>query len=198
MGRSWRAGLLAVAVTAVGVLSSVAATAAPGDVLSGREPAAAAAQAAPAQAVPKLPSATSTSAPADALAVSPPPAPPPPVLAAGTPCLVTARACIRLSTNQAWLIAGNGILYGPVPITHGRPGWRTPPGTFTVTFKSRLHLSTLFDNAPMPNSVFFNGGIAFHAGSLQVPSHGCVHLSNAASLVFYDRLNRGDVVQVVA
>lgn len=60
-----------------------------------------------------------------------------------------------------------------------------------------MHYSTLFDNAPMPNSVFFNGGIAFHAGSLRVTSHGCIHLSNAASLVFYEALNRGDVVQVV-
>jgi len=119
------------------------------------------------------------------------------VFATGTPCLVSARACIKLSTNQAWLIAGNGIFYGPVPITHGRAGWRTPPGTFRVGVKAKMHYSTLFDNASMPNSVFFNGGIAFHAGSLRVTSHGCIHLSNAASLVFYEALNRGDVVQVV-
>ncbi|MCW2632787.1 MAG: ErfK/YbiS/YcfS/YnhG family protein [Pseudonocardia sp.] len=196
MAHSWRAGMLAIAVAAVGVMSTVAATASPGDALAAPA-AAAAAPAAPAAApaaLPKLPSATITSAPAAALAVSAPSAP---VLAAGTPCLVTAKACIKLSTNQAWLIANNGILYGPVPITHGRPGWTTPPGTFHVTFKSKMHYSTLFNNAPMPNSVFFNGGIAFHDGSLQVQSHGCVHLSTAASLVFYNTLNPGDVVQVV-
>lgn len=197
MAYSWRAAALAVAIATVGVASSVAATASPVGGPSQQAPAAATAPAAEPAAMPKLLPATATVAPAVALAVSPPSAPPPPVLAAGTPCLVTARACIKLSTNQAWLVAGNGIGYGPVPITSGRPGWRTPPGTFYVQFKSRLHLSTIFNNAPMPNSVFFNGGIAFHAGSLRVPSHGCIHLSNAASLVFFNTLNRGDVVQVV-
>jgi len=196
MAYSWRALALAVAVTAVGVTSSVAATASPGDAQAQTQQPAAAAPA-PAPAAPQLPAAIQTSAPAAALAVSPPSAPPPPVFATGTPCLVSARACIKLSTNQAWLIAGNGIFYGPVPITHGRAGWRTPPGTFCVGVKAKMHYSTLFDNASMPNSVFFNGGIAFHAGSLRVTSHGCIHLSNAASLVFYEALNRGDVVQVV-
>ena len=49
----------------------------------------------------------------------------------------------------------------PVPITSGRPGFRTPPGTFTVASKRRDHVSSIF-NAEMPWSVFFNGGVAFH------------------------------------
>ena len=49
----------------------------------------------------------------------------------------------------------------------------------------------------MPYSVFFNGGIAFHQGSLKVQSHGCIHLSTAAAQRFFGSLNRGDVVQVV-
>ncbi len=109
----------------------------------------------------------------------------------------TARACIDLSDNKTWLIRNGAIEYGPVPITHGRKGWRTPPGTFTVTFKSKNHRSTIFDNAPMPYSVFFNGGIAFHQGSLRVPSHGCVHLSKGAAQKYFATLSRGDVVQVV-
>jgi len=114
----------------------------------------------------------------------------------GTPCKRTARACIDLSANQAWLIRGGVVEYGPVPITHGRPGHLTPPGTFRVTFKDIDHLSRAFNMAPMPYSVFFNGGIAFHQGSLSVLSHGCIHLSPAAARTFFAALSPGDVVQV--
>lgn len=116
---------------------------------------------------------------------------------AGTPCVSTAKACIKLSTNQSWLIKDGVIAYGPVPITHGRAGWTTPPGTFKVTFKNRYHRSTIFNNAPMPYSVFFNGGIAFHEGSLTEKSHGCIHLSRAAAQTYFATLNPGDIVQVV-
>ncbi len=50
--------------------------------------------------------------------------------------------------------------------------------------------------APMPNSVFFDGGIAFHQGYLSVQSHGCLHLSGAASEVFFDNLVLGDQIVV--
>jgi lipoprotein-anchoring transpeptidase ErfK/SrfK len=117
-------------------------------------------------------------------------------LVRGTPCTAAARACIDLSANRAWLIRGGVVQYGPVPITSGRAGYRTPTGNFRVTFKDANHRSSIFNNAPMPNSVFFNGGIAFHQGSLTVKSHGCIHLSRAASRTFFASLSRGDVVQV--
>ncbi len=51
-----------------------------------------------------------------------------------------------------------------------------------------------FNDAPIPNSVFFNGDIAFHEGSLRVESNGCVHLSPAASEAFFNTLRVGDTV----
>lgn len=122
--------------------------------------------------------------------------PPPP---AGVPCTSGVSACIDLSANQSWLIDINTgqLTYGPVPITHGRASHPTPPGTFKVGWKDIDHLSSEFDNAPMPFSVFFNGGIAFHEGSLSDLSHGCIHLSRGAARTFYDALVVGDVVQVV-
>lgn len=120
--------------------------------------------------------------------------PPPP---AGVPCGGGVDACIDLSANKSWLLSGGEVAYGPVPITHGRPGYLTPPGTFHVGWKDIDHLSSEFNNAPMPYSVFFNGGIAFHEGSLSDLSHGCIHLSNAAARTFYEGLAVGDVVQVV-
>ena len=51
----------------------------------------------------------------------------------------------------------------------------------------------------MPYSVFFTTtGVAFHQGSLKVKSHGCVHLSHAAAVMFYNSLHPGDVVEVVS
>lgn len=120
-----------------------------------------------------------------------------PALVPGTPCMATARACVHLATNRAWLIRDGKVEYGPVPVRHGKRGWRTPPGVFRVTFKSINHRSRLFNGAPMPYSVFFNGGIAFHEGSLRSESHGCVRLKRADAKVFYRSLQRGDVVQVV-
>ena len=115
----------------------------------------------------------------------------------GVPCAATVRACIDLAHNKAWLLRGGVVEYGPVPITSGKPGYRTPVGTFRVLSKERLHLSRAFDNAPMPYSVFFIPGIAFHQGSLAVTSHGCIHLSKSAALRFFGALARGDVVQAV-
>lgn len=117
--------------------------------------------------------------------------------AARVPCAATVRACLDLTHNQAWLLRGGVVEYGPVPVTSGRVGWRTPTGTFHVLSRERLHLSRAFHNAPMPYSVFFVPGIAFHQGSLAVPSHGCIHLSRAAAITFFNSLRLGDVVQAV-
>jgi lipoprotein-anchoring transpeptidase ErfK/SrfK len=113
------------------------------------------------------------------------------------PCSTAAKACIKLSTNQSWLMEDGKVTYGPVPITHGRAGYLTPPGTFKVTFKNKDHKSSIFNNAPMPYSVFFNGGIAFHQGSLKEKSHGCIHLSMAAAKQFFGALSVGEIVEVV-
>lgn len=113
------------------------------------------------------------------------------------PCKPTAKACLSLSTDQAWLQEGGETAYGPVPTTTGKPGAETPQGTFQVQWKDADHHSKEFD-APMPNSVFFtNTGVAFHEGSLEEESNGCVHLSTTASKKFFDSLQPGDEVQVV-
>jgi lipoprotein-anchoring transpeptidase ErfK/SrfK len=162
--------------------------------------------AAPARPDPTAPPTTTTSAPPPVTTFPPLPTvaeaevtitktvPPPPP---GVPCEGSAAACIDLSANRSWLLSDGEVAYGPVPITHGRPGWETPPGTFSVGWKDIDHLSSEFDNAPMPYSVFFNGGIAFHEGSLSDLSHGCIHLSSAAARTYYEGLQVGDTVQVV-
>jgi lipoprotein-anchoring transpeptidase ErfK/SrfK len=122
-----------------------------------------------------------------------------PFQSAAMPCGSSAAACVSLSSQRAWLMSGGQVIYGPTPITSGKPGQRTPPGMFRVLWKDKNHRSTIFNNAPMPYSVFFtNTGIAFHEGSLRVPSAGCIHLSRDAAATFFSKLSVGQVVQVVS
>ena len=129
--------------------------------------------------------------------VPPPPAPPlPPDPTPQSPCPRTADACIDLGGERSWLQEDGRLSYGPVPISHGRAGWETPTGTYQVTRKVRHEVSRLFNNAPMPYSVYFVGGIAFHEGDPNVDSHGCIHLEQPAAATYFERLEVGETVVV--
>ncbi|MDT7705983.1 MAG: hypothetical protein QOG20_1590 [Pseudonocardiales bacterium] len=115
----------------------------------------------------------------------------------GTPCTYTARACVDLATNTAWLIHDGSVTRGPVGISHGGHGEETPTGLFHVQWKDQNHRSAEFNNAPMPFSVFFaDGGIAFHEGNPKNPSAGCVHLSHDDAVAWFNDLQVGDEVQI--
>ena len=54
-----------------------------------------------------------------------------------------------------------------------------------------MHYSSLYDNAPMPHSIFFRGNYAIHGTnhikSLGRPaSHGCVRLAPGNARVLFD------------
>jgi lipoprotein-anchoring transpeptidase ErfK/SrfK len=74
-------------------------------------------------------------------------------------------------------------------VSTGRDGYDTPGGTYRPQRLEREWYSRKYDNAPMPNAVFFNGGYAIH-GTTETrrlgrqASHGCIRLapSNAARL----------------
>jgi lipoprotein-anchoring transpeptidase ErfK/SrfK len=117
--------------------------------------------------------------------------------APGAPCAPPAKACVDLSDQRAWLLdGGGGVVRGPVPITSGVLEEPTPAGKFRVTRKAREHTSSI-TGTPMPFSVFFDHrGRAFHAGSLQRPSLGCIHLSDDDAAAFFDALAVGDPVEI--
>jgi L,D-transpeptidase-like protein len=120
----------------------------------------------------------------------------------GTPCTVTARACVELDTKQAWLVRNGKVIRGPVDISSGGDGEETPTGTFHVLSKDQNHVSKESklpngQGAPMPWSVFFApGGIAFHSGSPERASAGCIHLEPADAQAWFGNLKVGDEVQV--
>lgn len=115
----------------------------------------------------------------------------------GTPCSSATRACVDIDNHTAWLLDGGKIVRGPVLITSGAKGEDTPRGNFQVQWKDKDHRTSEFNNAPMPYAVFFAaGGIAFHEGSLDTSSAGCVHLDHDDAAAFYDYLAVGDAVEV--
>lgn len=67
-------------------------------------------------------------------------------------------------------------------VSTGRKGYSTPTGMFQPYLLKDMHYSSKYENAPMPNSIFFHGGYAIHATydlkRLGRPaSHGCIRLS---------------------
>ncbi|MEJ5920391.1 MULTISPECIES: L,D-transpeptidase [unclassified Corynebacterium] len=112
------------------------------------------------------------------------------------PCPATATACVDLANQQTWLQENGEITYGPVPITSGMPGYETTTGNLTVLRKVKDEWSQPY-NGPMPYAVYFtNDGEAFHEGSLNEASHGCIHLSHDAAVMYFDTLDIGDGVYI--
>lgn len=67
-------------------------------------------------------------------------------------------------------------------VSTARKGYHTPTGNYQPYMMTPMHYSRKYDNAPMPNSIFFHGGYAIHATydvkHLGRPaSHGCIRLS---------------------
>jgi lipoprotein-anchoring transpeptidase ErfK/SrfK len=96
----------------------------------------------------------------------------------------TLRAVIDISDQQVEVTrvrAGGLTESWRWPVSTGRAGYATPKGTFRPSYLSRNHRSSLYDDAPMPWSVFFNGHVAIH-GTTEIrdlgrpASHGCVRL----------------------
>jgi lipoprotein-anchoring transpeptidase ErfK/SrfK len=115
----------------------------------------------------------------------------------GTPCTTTARACADIGARKAWLIDDGRIVRGPVRIMVGDAVDPTPVGTFHVEWKDKEYTSREYLRQ-MPYSVFFaDGGIAFHEGPLDTPSGGCIKLSHADAVAWFNFLEVGDEVQVV-
>lgn len=93
-------------------------------------------------------------------------------------------------SSQVMTVSQDGfVLYSWSVSTAGR-GYHTPRGSYRPTRMAKMWYSRKYDNAPMPNSIFFRGGYAIHGTnhlkSLGRPaSHGCVRLHPSNAKILY-------------
>ena len=99
--------------------------------------------------------------------------------------LATVQITIDLSAQRLRYTApGSSATFkisSGLPPEHGTPG---SGRCYAPDFIETMHYSSLYNSAPMPHSIFFNGNIALHGTDAewklgQPASHGCIRLSKA-------------------
>jgi lipoprotein-anchoring transpeptidase ErfK/SrfK len=152
--------------------------------------------AAPPEAGPRPPPAGLGEPPADTLKA--PERPP----AAAAPAESHRRLVIdRRGQRFVYSEGGQAVRSGPV--STGRRGYGTPPGSFRVLSKQRHKVSSRYDGpngrpASMPYSIQFHRHYFIHQGKLPgyAASHGCVRLRGGDAQFLFGRLRLGDPVIV--
>jgi peptidoglycan hydrolase-like protein with peptidoglycan-binding domain len=127
----------------------------------------------------------------------------PRVSAAGLdPRCMTGRAiCISKRANSlTWVVDGRARLR--MDVRFGSELTPTREGSFSVGWKSRHHVSTIYHTA-MPYAMFFSGGQAVHysadfaARGYYGASHGCVNVRNLSGISsLFSQVQVGDKVIV--
>ena len=137
-----------------------------------------------------------------------------------------ASIVIERSEQKAYFYKGTELV-GVAPISTGKSTHTTPAGTYKVTEKDIDHKSSLygvirdratgtivnsdadtrkhrakagqvFEHAPMPYFLRFNGAIGMHVGHLPgyAASHGCVRISKEMAPKFFENAKVGTPVIV--
>ena len=129
----------------------------------------------------------------------------PPDPAEGAPldprCTTGRVLCIDKSSNSLrWVV--DGEVLSTVDVRFGSDELPTREGQFAVQWKSRDHVSSLY-NTSMPFAMFFSGGQAVHyspdfaANGYSGASHGCVNVRDYDTVAgLYDQVAVGDKVIV--
>jgi hypothetical protein len=98
---------------------------------------------------------------------------------------------IDKSTQQMTVTQDGAELY-VWPVSSGAPGYDTPSGEYKPFRMEKDHFSREWDDAPMPNSIFFTvQGHAIHGSNhvkaIGTPaSHGCVRLEPKNASILWD------------
>ncbi|MFM9537661.1 L,D-transpeptidase family protein [Streptomyces turgidiscabies] len=116
-------------------------------------------------------------------------------------CLRGRVLCISKSSRTLrWMIDGRTV--STVAVRFGSQYTSTREGVFSVYWKSRHHVSTLYDS-PMPYAMFFSGGQAVHysadfaARGYGGASHGCVNVRDETAIAaIFAEVSTGDKVVI--
>lgn len=100
------------------------------------------------------------------------------------------RAEVSVSQQRMRLMEGGRVI-AEWPVSTGKRGYESTRGEFGVSFLSRNHRSRKYNNAPMPCSVFYNGGEAIHGTDAthllgSKASRGCVRLETKNACALYE------------
>ncbi|MDA0181907.1 L,D-transpeptidase family protein [Solirubrobacter phytolaccae] len=100
-------------------------------------------------------------------------------------------------SRQLLLVVEDGTVERIYSVSTGKQGYETPAGTFKVGRKELRSWSVPY-MVWLPYASYFNGGVAFHAGTTDVEraSHGCVRVPAAFARELYDLLEPGTTVIV--
>lgn len=113
---------------------------------------------------------------------------------------VSRRAGLHVEVDlqrQLLLVVSGGEVSRIYSVSTGRRGYETPAGTFKVGRKELRSWSVPY-KVWLPYASYFDGGVAFHAGTTDVAqaSHGCVRVPPAFAREIYDLLAPGTTVIV--
>ncbi|MEU6664425.1 L,D-transpeptidase family protein [Streptomyces sp. NPDC046727] len=116
-------------------------------------------------------------------------------------CLTGRVLCIsKTSRTLRWMVDGRTL--STMAVRFGTQYTPTREGVFSIYWKSRHHVSTLYDS-PMPYAMFFSGGQAVHysydfaARGYAGGSHGCVNVRDEAAIArLFAQVRTGDKVVV--
>lgn len=94
-------------------------------------------------------------------------------------------------STQTMTVIYNGKVAYRWPVSTARKGKFTPRGQWNAYWLSKYHRSSIYNNAPMPYSIFFNGDYAIHGTNdisrLGRPaSAGCVRLHPEHAAVLFE------------
>ncbi|MFF4550942.1 L,D-transpeptidase family protein [Streptomyces sp. NPDC001435] len=116
-------------------------------------------------------------------------------------CLTGRVLCISKTTRTLrWMVDGRTV--STMSVRFGAQYTPTREGVFSIYWKSRHHVSTLY-HSPMPYAMFFSGGQAVHfsydfaARGYAGGSHGCVNVRDEAAIAkLFAQVRTGDKVVV--
>ena len=116
---------------------------------------------------------------------------------------VSASAAIVVQidkSTQRMTVSRDGERLHTWPVSTGKRGFSTPSGSYKAFRMEKDHFSREWDDAPMPNSIFFTkDGHAIH-GSYDVKrigspaSHGCVRLSPEHAAILFNLVKADGVL----
>ncbi|MER5344148.1 MULTISPECIES: L,D-transpeptidase family protein [Streptomyces] len=116
-------------------------------------------------------------------------------------CMTGRVLCIsKTSRTLRWMIDGRTV--SEMDVRFGSQYTPTREGVFSVYFKSRYHVSTIYHTS-MPYAMFFSGGQAVHyspdfaARGYYGASHGCVNVRDEGKIAaLFAQVRGGDKVVV--